>query len=43
MMNSFDNEAIIPRVVEKTPAFAGRSQLGENVLVSERDLQGRHR
>jgi hypothetical protein len=33
MVNGFDNESVIPRVVEKTPAFTRGSQLGENVLV----------
>jgi hypothetical protein len=40
-MDGFDDKAIIPRVVEKTPALSRRSQLGENVLVGQRYLQKR--
>jgi hypothetical protein len=39
MVNGLDDESVIPRVVEKTPAFTRRSQLGENVLVGQRYLK----
>lgn len=38
VMNSFDNESIVSRIIEKAAAFSRRSQFGQDIFVCERHL-----